>query len=117
LLNIGFQERRDLGETGMQKRIIAIGALILALWPARVARADGLGATGYQILAGLALAVVVGGIAISLAVILGGIWLVRRLRHKDRPRTRAERIMGATAITAAVVAVAIAIGTFTILGR
>ena len=67
----------------MRKCLGALTALMLVLGPVAAARADGLGpARNYvMILAVPAFAIIIAGVALTLAVIKLGLWLARR--HKD----------------------------------
>jgi hypothetical protein len=63
-----------------------VAALVLCHWSIGTARGDGLGRTGYETLAGIGLSLVVGGLALSLAIILAGVLLIRGYRsHPSRP--------------------------------
>jgi hypothetical protein len=61
----------------MRSSIRAVATLVLSVWPVATARADGLGRAGYEALASIGISLVIGGLALSLAMILGGIMLVR----------------------------------------
>jgi hypothetical protein len=76
----------------MRPRIPAVAALVLSVWPVATARADGLGPAGYEALAGIGISLVIGGLALSVAVILGGITLVRRCRNHSWPPGAWRRI-------------------------
>jgi hypothetical protein len=68
-------------------RRIAVGGLMLSLWPAAVARADGLGPKGYAYLGGGLLSAVVAGVFLSLAFVWAGFLLMRGPRfHQWSPR-------------------------------
>ena len=68
--------------------IRAAASLVLVLWPVAFARADG--AHGMGELAVIGTAVVVGALALALALGLGGIWLVRHRRRQADPSRHDE---------------------------
>jgi hypothetical protein len=65
----------------MRSRVRFISPLVLFLLAVASARADGLGPHGLEIMAGIGLSIVIGGLALSAAVVLAGFFLVR-----GRPR-------------------------------
>jgi hypothetical protein len=60
---------RDLLRTG--------AASVLFLWSVAAARADGLGPRGYEMIGGVGLSGVIGGLILSATAILAGFYLVR----------------------------------------
>jgi hypothetical protein len=75
----------------MRHWLRAVVPLVLPLWFVASARADGLGPNGLYYMAAAGIAVCIGGLAFSLAVIFGGLWLVRLLR-RNGDQTRHEEI-------------------------
>jgi hypothetical protein len=76
----------------MRRSIPVVVTLVLSVCPVATARGDGLGRTGYETLAGIGISLIIGGLALSVAVILGGIALVRRCRNHSWPAGAWRRI-------------------------
>jgi hypothetical protein len=95
----------------MRERIGAAAALVLLVWSVGTARADGLGPRGYQALAGVGISIILGGLLLSVAVILAGFFLV--LGPRRRPRGVWRKI-GLLALSAFAIAVGGSILTFLI---
>jgi hypothetical protein len=69
----------------MRKLIGICAVLVVFLGPVATARADGLGPGGYRFLAAASLGIVIGGVALTVAAVLGGLWLKRHLRSNRTP--------------------------------
>jgi hypothetical protein len=92
----------------MGRSIRAVATLVLLVGPASTARGDGLGRAGYEALAAMGISLVIGGLALSLAIILGGLMLVRGRRSQSRS-AGAWRGIGSLALVGVLLSVGVPI--------
>jgi len=100
----------------MRKCIHAVAMLVLLFSAVATARADGLGARGFELIAGFGISLVIGGLAIAAAVIVGGFLLIRGRRYHSPP-VRAWRVIGILALLGVLVMVCGPILTVWLFGR